>query len=99
MEKTIGINRILLEALHALRNLNDILMNQLKPASTAGSAEDEWLLPGEVMTLLRTGCRKTLYNWTKANAVAHRKFGRYTLYLKSDVYRLTAAFPAIKKNK
>jgi len=92
--ETIGINKILLEILYALRSLNDnvkslcetLLANQTNQLQQLPAEPDEWLLEHEVMEIFRAS-KRTMYNWRKNNAVRSEKFGRYVYYLKSEVYK------------
>ena len=80
---TIGLNRILLEILYALRNLNDAVVQRW------GAVEpDEWLFEQEVMEILKIRSRKTIYNWRTKDLLPHKILGRTPYYLKSGVLKM-----------
>jgi len=83
--ETIGINRILLEILYALRNLNDAITKSLGAGYTS---DDEWIFEHEAMSILNTTSRKSLYNWRKIKLLKYKNLGRTPVYLKSSVDKL-----------
>ena len=84
--ETIGINRILLEILYSLRNLNDVITNY-QQAPVVPVAEEEWLHEREAMKILKSS-RKSLYNYRRTNVLVTKVIGRIPVYSKSSVNQL-----------
>jgi len=85
--ETIGINQILLDILYALRSLNDTMVGYCSNQAPV-QTDEEWLHMQEVMDILKTTSRKSIYNWRMDKTLECKKFGRTIKFLKSSVYRL-----------
>jgi len=81
----IGINRKLLEVLHALRLLSD-LFTKFMDALPPPVREEKWLRDSDIIEIFKVTGR-TIYNWKKKGDLTVKYMGGTAYYRESDVYK------------